>query len=79
MNILQIYPKSDYFTGAAIQLRDLAVGLTARGHRVVLATRPNEHWGRACASAWVEHAALPMRSGVDLRSAWALARLIRDH
>ena len=79
MNILQIYPKSDYFTGAAIQLRDLAVGLTARGHRVVLATRPNEHWGRACASAGVEHAALPMRSGVDLRSAWALARLIRDH
>ena len=79
MNILQLYPKSDFFTGAAIQLRDLAVGLAGRGHHVVVATRPNEHWGRACAAANVEHAAVPMRSGIDLPSAWALAQLIRDH
>ena len=79
MNILQLYPKSDYFTGAAIQLRDLALGLAGRGHHVVVATRPNEHWGRACAAANVQHASVPMRSGIDLSSAWALARLIRDH
>jgi outer membrane protein assembly factor BamD (BamD/ComL family) len=47
VNILQLYPKSDYFTGAAIQLRDLALGLAGHGHHVVVATRPNEHWGRA--------------------------------
>lgn len=79
MNILQLYPKSDYFTGAAIQLRDLALGLAGRGHHVVVATRPNELWSRACAAANVEHAAVPMRSGIDLPSAWALAQLIREH
>jgi glycosyltransferase involved in cell wall biosynthesis len=79
VNILQLYPKSDYFTGAAIQLRDLALGLAGRGHHVVVATRPNELWSRACAAANVEHAAVPMRSGIDLPSAWALAQLIREH
>ncbi len=79
MNILQLYPKSDFFTGAAIQLRDLAVGLAGRGHHVLVVTRPNEHWDRACAAGNVKHAALPMRSGIDLPSAWALARLIREH
>ncbi len=79
MNILQVYPKSDYFTGAAIQLRDLAVGLAARGHRVVLATRPSAHWEPVCAAGHVRHAAVPMQSEMDLRSAWALARLIREH
>jgi glycosyltransferase involved in cell wall biosynthesis len=79
MNILQIYPKSDFFTGAAMQLRDLAVGLSGRGHHVVVATRPNEHWARACAAAHVEHVAVPMRSGIDVASAWALARVIRGH
>jgi glycosyltransferase involved in cell wall biosynthesis len=79
VNILQIYPKADFFTGAAIQMRDLAVGLIGRGHRVVLATRPNEHWDRACAAAGIRHVALPMRSALDLASAWALARLVREH
>ncbi|HEY7870156.1 MAG TPA: glycosyltransferase, partial [Methylomirabilota bacterium] len=79
MNILQIYPKADFFTGAAIQMRDLAVGLIGRGHRVVLATRPNEHWDRACAAAGIRHVALPMRGALDLASAWALARLVREH
>ena len=79
MRILQIYPKADYFTGAAIQLRDLSLGLAARGHHVVLATRPNPHWDPVCAAGHVRHAAVPMRSEIDLRSAWALARLIREH
>lgn len=79
MNILQLYPKSDYFTGAAIQLRGLALGLAGRGHHVVVATRANPHWERACAAGHVVHRTLPMRSGLDLRSAWALARLIREH
>lgn len=79
MNILQIYPKSDYFTGAAMQLRDLAAGLRGRGHHVVVATRPSAHWERACAGAGTRHVALPMRSELDLRSAWALAALVREH
>ena len=78
MNILQIYPKADYFTGAAMQLRDLAAGLAARGHHVVVATRPSAQWERACAAARVRHAAVPMRGSLDLSSAWTLARLIRE-
>jgi len=79
VKILQIYPKADYFTGAAMQLRDLAAGLVARGHDVVVATRPSTQWQRACATARVRHAAVPMRGSLDLRSAWSLARLIREH
>jgi glycosyltransferase involved in cell wall biosynthesis len=79
VNILQIYPKADFFTGAAIQLRDLAAGLASRGHHVVVATRPSIQWERACAAARVRHAPVPMRSSLDVRSAWALARLIREH
>jgi glycosyltransferase involved in cell wall biosynthesis len=79
VNVLQIYPKADYFTGAAIQLRDLAAGLAARGHQVVVATRPSAQWERACAAARVRYAAVPMRGSLDLRSAWTLARLIREH
>jgi len=79
VNILQLYPKSDYFTGAAMQLRDLAAGLAGRGHHVVVATRPSARWAQACAAARVLHAEVPMRSGLDLASAWTLARLIRRH
>ena len=41
LRILQLYPKADFFTGAAIQLRDLAAGLVARGHHVTVATPPS--------------------------------------
>ena len=44
MNLLEIYPKGDFHTGAAIQLRDLARGLAARGHRVTVVTRASERW-----------------------------------
>ncbi|MBI3274877.1 MAG: hypothetical protein HYZ60_02770 [Methylocystis sp.] len=44
LRILQIYPKDDYFTGAAIQLRELTQGLKGRGHEVVVATRPSAAW-----------------------------------
>ena len=78
MRILQLYPKSDYFTGAAIQLRELARGLAARGHHVVIATRPSEEWASQCAASGIPHAPLPMRHPLDLRTAWRLARLIRS-
>jgi glycosyltransferase involved in cell wall biosynthesis len=77
VRILQLYPKADYFTGAAIQLRELAWGLHARGHHVVIATRPSEEWARQCAMAGIDYAAMPMRHSLDLTSAWRLARLIR--
>jgi len=79
VNILQIYPKSDYFTGAAVQLLDLAKGLAARGHQVVVVTRPGEAWATKCAEAALPYYTVPMRSEVDLRSVSDLVRIIRRH
>ena len=79
LRILQLYPKEDYFTGAAIQLRDLVTGLATRGHDVTVATRASEIWATKMRAAGVRHYAIPMASEVDLRSAARLARLIRRH
>ncbi|MBI4635552.1 MAG: glycosyltransferase family 4 protein [Candidatus Rokubacteria bacterium] len=76
LRILQLYPKSDYFTGAAIQLRDLALGLAERGHRVTVATPPSPPWARRLAGTPVEHAVIPMRRAWDPRAVWRLARLL---
>ena len=77
LRVLQLYPKEDYFTGAAIQLRELAWGLRARGHRVTVATRPSPIWAEKTAAAGIAHVALPMAGALDLASAWRLARLLR--
>lgn len=78
LRVLQLYPKADFFTGAAIQLRGLAWGLHARGHRVVVATRPSPIWAEQCRAEGLAHAPLPMRHALDLRSVVALARLLRE-
>ena len=77
LRLLQLYPKADYFTGAAIQLRDLALGLAARGHDVTIATPPSADWAERCRAAGIRHVALAMHRPFDPRAAWQLARLIR--
>lgn len=77
LRILQLYPKGDFFTGAAIQLRDLAAGLAARGHQVTVVTPPSPLWAERCRAAAVDHLALPMRRPYDPRAVWRLARVIR--
>ncbi len=44
---------------------------------MIVATRPSPIWAEKCRAAGIRHVALPMRSALDLRSAWAVARLIR--
>jgi glycosyltransferase involved in cell wall biosynthesis len=78
LRILEIYPKGDFFTGAAVQLRDLARGLAERGHQVTVVTPPSELWAARCREAGLVHAAIPMRRPWDPRAAWRLARLIRQ-
>jgi glycosyltransferase involved in cell wall biosynthesis len=78
LRILEIYPKGDFFTGAAVQLRDLARGLAARGHQVTVVTPPSETWTACCQQAGLAHAAIAMRRPYDPRAAWRLARLIRQ-
>jgi glycosyltransferase involved in cell wall biosynthesis len=79
LRILQLYPKSDYFTGAAVQLLELARGLKDRGHHVVVATRPGEGWVEKCAEAGLAYQAVPMRSEADVKSVPPLVRLLRRH
>jgi len=79
LRVLQVYPKADSFTGAAIQLRELAEGLARRGHRVVVATRPGPEWAAWAHRAGVPHVGVPLRHAVDLPSALGLRRLIREH
>jgi len=79
LRVLHLYPKGDFFTGAAVQLWELARGLAARGHRVLVATRPAEAWATRARAAGVAWVPVPMRSALDLRSAWRLARLVRAH
>ena len=55
MNLLQIYPKGDFHTGAAIQLRDLARCLATRGHRVIVVTRRSERWAAEARAAGFAH------------------------
>jgi glycosyltransferase involved in cell wall biosynthesis len=75
LRVLQLYPKADYFTGAAIQLRELARGLAARGHAITIATPPGPH-GARLATPGVEHVTLPLRRAWDPRAAWQLRRLV---
>ena len=77
LRILQLYPKEDFFTGAAIQLHDLAVALAARGHDVSIATPPSKAWAERCRASGLRHLAVPMRRPFDPRAAWRLARFIR--
>ena len=77
LRILQLYPKGDYYTGAAVQLRELAQGLRARGHHVVVATRPSPLWTERCEAVGIPHVALAQRHPADLGSARRLARLVR--
>ncbi len=78
LRVLQLYPKEDYFTGAAIQLRELVLGLEARGHEVALDTRPSAIWVEKMRAASVPHFPLPMASEVDLRSVKALVRILKS-
>ena len=79
LRILQLYPKEDYFTGAAIQVRELALGLHARGHDVIIGTRPSDIWSAKTREAGVPHHALPMASEVDVRSVRRLVGILRAH
>jgi L-malate glycosyltransferase len=45
---------------------------------VVVGTRPSELWAKQCAAAGLVHAPLPMRSALDLATAFKLARVIRS-
>jgi len=79
LRILQIYPKGDVFTGAAIQLRELAQGLLERGHHVIVVTRPDPEWTEWGSRTGIRHYGLPMRHPLDLGSVCGLIRVVWKH
>jgi glycosyltransferase involved in cell wall biosynthesis len=79
LRLLEIYPNPDYFTGAAVQFSELATGLAARGHDVVVLTGPSAIWREKTRATGVTHHGLPMPPSVSVRSVAAIARLIRRH
>ena len=79
LSIAQVYPKADYYTGAALQLAELAEGLARRGHAVIVVTRPSHAWASRLAHAGIAHYAVPMSSEIDLASVGALARIFKRH
>jgi glycosyltransferase involved in cell wall biosynthesis len=79
LRLLEIYPNSDYFTGAAVQFSELTAGLAARGHDVVVLTGPGPIWPEKMRARGITHHALAMPPSVSLRSVVALARMLRRH
>jgi len=79
LRILHVYPKDDYFTGAATQLGGLAAGLARAGHEVVVVTRPSKQWATLCQKEGLIHYGVPMKSEIDVASAWRLAGILRAH
>ncbi len=78
LRILHVYPKEDIFTGAAIQLRELAQGLLERGHEVTVVTRPSLEWTEWARHTGISHYGLPMRHALDLGSVRGLGRVVRE-
>jgi glycosyltransferase involved in cell wall biosynthesis len=77
-SILQVLEKGDFHTGSVVQMYQLARGLSARGHRVAIVTRPG---GEVPARAWQEGldlVTLPLAHALDLPSARRLARVYEE-
>jgi glycosyltransferase involved in cell wall biosynthesis len=79
LRVLQLYPKADFFTGAAVQLRDLAIGLHRRGLDITVATSPSRVWSERLGAAGLTYVPIPMKRAWDPRAVWRLARVVRRH
>lgn len=78
MKIFQILEFNQFNTGSVHQMFQAASGLRERGHDVTIVSRPDRVLREKAEAAGVRFAGLPMRSGFDLGSARALAKLFRE-
>jgi len=80
LRVLHVYPKGRFTSrGRRSSCASSRSSSRDRGHEVVVATRPSEHWARLCRQEGLAHYGVPMTSEVDLASAWRLARILRTH
>lgn len=75
MRIVHVLEKNRLETGSVVQMLEAAVGQVARGHQVVVASRPGGDLEQPCAVASVGFVPLSLRHSLDLAS----ARQLRPH
>src|SRR5215831_9246446 len=75
LSILQILEKGLFSTGSVVQMFQLAKGLTRRGHRVAVVSRPEGELPERAHDEGVEFLPLRLRHEFDLLSARRLARI----
>ena len=78
MKILQVCSASE-MGGGEVHVADLVRGLTARGHAVYLAVRPDSPLRGPLAGVIASWHELPLRNSLDLQSARAIAQLITEN
>ena len=78
LSILQVLEKGSFTTGSVVQMFELARGLTRRGHRVRVVSRPNGEVAVRSREEGIPFEPLPLRHEFDLGSARALARIFAD-
>jgi glycosyltransferase involved in cell wall biosynthesis len=77
-SILQVLEKGDFHTGSVVQMYQLARGLSARGHRVAIVTRPEGEVPLRARQDGLDLVALPLAHALDLSSARQLARVYEE-
>ncbi len=78
LTIVQMLEKTGFATGSVVQMFDAAKGLAARGHAVVVVTRPSAEMAARCAAVGVQHAPLALRHEFDIPSMLRFAHLARE-
>lgn len=79
LTVLHALEKVSFTTGSVWQMFEAAHGLAERGHRVLVATRPDAEMARRCREAGLVHLPLAFWNEFDLYSMRRLAAVIRRH
>jgi glycosyltransferase involved in cell wall biosynthesis len=77
VTVLHALEKASFATGSVWQMFEAARGLAQRGHRVLVATRPDQEMARRCREAGLVHLPLSFWNEFDLYSMRRLAGVIR--
>jgi glycosyltransferase involved in cell wall biosynthesis len=77
LTVLHALEKASFSTGSVWQMFEAARGLAQRGHRVLVATRPDAEMARRCREAGLVHLPLAFWNEFDLYSMRRLAGVIR--
>ena len=78
MKIFQVLEFNQFNTGSVHQMFQAATGLRERGHDVTVISRPDPILEEKSRERDVRFAALPFRSGFDLRSILGMRTLVRE-